>query len=521
MSFLSQLLEHYKISVTDLDSRKESGSFLCLKRPDGLSGFEEVVARIRLAIENHEKTVLYGDYDVDGLTSVTILKLALDALGLNPGFFIPSRYVEGYGLSSSRVKEFHQKGYHLIIALDNGITAFESVELAKNLGMDILVIDHHERQEELPKFDGLFHPKESGFLDYNCSAASLSYFVATRLLGRESDYFAFLAGMAVFSDVMPLKGNNLVFSKMMLPLLKKRRFRNIAYLLGKSECEYDDFNFALIPSLNSPGRIKTDSLSTNMACRFLLELKDEEKIKKYASFLIQCNQERKDCVKKFSEERILPLSSEHAFCFQSSAPSGLSGLLANRLLNEKEVPIFVCCQDEKKSDSFVCSFRVPEGFSLLFLFEKARNFFLNLGGHEKACGGTLLKKDYYIVSTLFVSEMARQSMELKKEENDIEISIEDINPSNYETYCSFMPFGEGFEKPRFSLFFPKEEFHLSPSKKMGFAYNESKTGRILFFEHLDEVASSKEEFIHVKGTFRKSTFQGKDNFEILVSDIIF
>lgn len=520
MSLLSQLLEHYKISVKDLDSRKESGSFLCLKRPDGLPGFEEVVARIRKAIANHEKTVLYGDYDVDGLTSVAMMKLTLDALGLNPGFFIPSRYVEGYGLSSSRVQEFYDKGYHLLIALDNGISAFESIEKAKQLGMDVLVIDHHERQKELPKMDGLFHPTESHFLDYNCSAASLSYFVASSLLGRESDYFAFLAGMAVFSDVMPLIGNNLVFAKMMRPLFEKRAFSNIASLLGKKKCDYDDISFTLIPTLNSPGRIKMDTLSTNLACRFLLELRDEEKIKKYASFLVGCNQERKDCVKKFSEVKLEPLSSEHAFCFQSPAPSGLSGLLANRLLNEKKIPVCVFCQDEKRSDSFVCSFRVPDGYSLHFLFQDQRHFFLDLGGHEKACGGSLLKKNYYIISTLFAQEMAKQSLDTKKEENALEISLEDINSASYETYSLFMPFGEGFEKPKFSLFFPKEEFHLNSSKKMGFVLNKSKTGRILFFDHLEEISSSKEEFIHVKGSFRKSSFQGKDYFEILASEII-
>ncbi len=520
MSFLSQLLEHYHFTVKDLDSGKESGSFLCLKRPNGLPDFEKAVLRIQKAIESHEKTVLYGDYDVDGLSSVAILKLTLDYLGLNPGYFIPSRYVEGYGLSSSRVEEFHKKGYHLILCLDNGIAAVENIAYAKKLGMDVLVIDHHERQKELPCFDGLFHPLESGFLDYNCSAASLCYFLSSALLGRDSDYFAFLAGMAVFSDVMPLKGNNLVFAKMMPALFEKRGFLNIASLLGKKKCDYDDINFTLNPILNSPGRIKKDSLSTNRACSFLLELKDEEKIRKYASFLMECNQERKDSVKKYSQERIMPLSSEHALCFQSNAPSGLSGLLANRILNEKKIPVGVFTPDEKKNDSFVFSFRVPEGYSLHFLFEKHHSLFLDLGGHEKACGGSLLKKDYFMVATLFAAEMAKQSLEPMKKDAAIAISLEEITKENYEIYSQFMPFGEGFEKPKFSLFFPKEEFHLNASGKMGFVENEKKNGRILFFSHFDEVVSSKEEFIHVKGTFRKSTYLGKDTFEILVTEVV-
>ena len=168
----------------------------------------------------------------------------------------------------------------------------------------------------------------------------------------------------------------------------------------------------------------------------------------------------------------------------------------------------------------MCSFRVPEGYSLHFLFENCRHYFFDLGGHEKACGGSLLKKNYYIISTLFAQEMAKQSLDAKKKEDSLEISLSDINPANYEAYCLFMPFGEGFEKPKFSLFFPKEEFHLSSSKKMGFIMNDSKTGRILFFDHLEEIASSKEEFIHVKGFFRKSSFQGKDSFEIVASEVV-
>ena len=143
MSFLHQLLEHYRFTLKDLEARKVSGSFVALKRPDGLKDFEDVVSRIKKAVFVKEKVVLYGDYDVDGLAATAILSMALDELGLRHGFFIPSRYVEGYGLSESRVREFHDKGYHFMICLDNGVAQNAACKLAHDLSMEVLVIDHH------------------------------------------------------------------------------------------------------------------------------------------------------------------------------------------------------------------------------------------------------------------------------------------------------------------------------------------------------------------------------------------
>ena len=114
MSFLSQLLEYYHLTANDLGKRKMPGSFASLENPFKNSDFLRVATRLEKAIANGEKTVIYGDYDVDGITATTIMKRVLDERGLNPGYFIPSRYKEGYGLNADRVKEFALKGYKLI-----------------------------------------------------------------------------------------------------------------------------------------------------------------------------------------------------------------------------------------------------------------------------------------------------------------------------------------------------------------------------------------------------------------------
>lgn len=511
MSFLHLLLEHYRITLKDLEARKASGSFCALKRPDGLSDFESVVSRIEKAIHEDEKVVLYGDYDVDGLTATAILFMALQERGLRPGFFIPSRYVEGYGLCESRVREFHEKGYHLIICLDNGVSQIKAVDCVHMFSMDVLVIDHHEIANPCATFDFLFHHRKSGFLDYDCSAASLSYFVSSRLLKRDDPYFATLAGLAVFSDVMPMVGNNLTFAKLMLGFLKQYHYPNLMFLLHKGEISYSDISFYLIPSLNSVGRIRMDSLSTNNACRFLIEKEDAAKIEKRGSEILLCNSERKEIVRKsvFHD----PLESEHFVSYICDSYSGLSGLYANRILREKNKPTAIFCPAPDSKDEYVCSLRLPKGYHALDVFEKYKAYFLRFGGHERACGLTILKKDYYLVSTLLASELAKQSFDVQEHDDTIPITLEDLTEENYRVLESFMPFGEGFEPPVFSCSVEKGSFQVSPSGRYTCAYSSDKKGRVIVFQPFDDILKDASYFV-VDGNYEKTEYKGAVFYQI-------
>ena len=237
MSFLSQLLEYYHLTANDLGKRKMPGSFASLENPFKNSDFLRVATRLEKAIANGEKTVIYGDYDVDGITATTIMKRVLAESGLNP-----------------RVKEFALKGYKLIITVDNGVSCKDTVALSKQLGMEVVIIDHHELPEELPESEYLFHQTKSGFLPYNCSAASLCFFVSSYLRKKYDAYDAVLAGLAVFSDVMPLVGNNLVMAKIMLSKLEENKYPNLVRLLN-GDISYHSINFTLNPALNAPGRV--------------------------------------------------------------------------------------------------------------------------------------------------------------------------------------------------------------------------------------------------------------------------
>ncbi len=518
MSFLSKLLEYYHLTLKDLDSRKELGSFCCLERPDSES-FRLVCRRILKAVANKEKIVIYGDYDVDGITATAILKYALDKMGNNAGFFIPSRYHEGYGLNEKRVREFSQKGYHLIIAVDNGVSAIDSIKTAKELGMDVLVIDHHQIPETRPDYDLLFH--SSDFLSYNCSAASLCYFVASQLLGTDDQYLAFLAGLAVFSDVMPLVGNNLCFANLMLKSLKENRYLNIMTLLGDNPISFDSISFVIIPALNAVGRISNDSLSTNQVCRFLLERDDLGRIKKYCTIINSFNEQKKKMLKENNSDSMKMLTSSHAMVVESSLPSGLSGLLCNQLMNQHEKCVCVVRQSELNADEMVCSFRVPEGYSLNGMLKSKAGLFLSFGGHEKACGGTILKSKYYQMATTFISECEKYSLESNTVEKPyVDIVLEDLNTENYDIYSSFMPFGEGFERPEFHVSFEKSMVHVAQSGKVAYAESADKKGRIVLFRDFEQIPSIEEDCVTVSGCLRKTKFNSIEHIEIVAKKIL-
>lgn len=516
MDLFTKLLEYYNITIKDHEERNSPWSFNNLKTPFSLPDFISVISRIENAIQNNEKTVIYGDYDVDGLTSVAILKSALDERGLNPGYYIPSRYIDGYGLNETRVNQFHDKGYHLIITVDNGITCFDSINLAKSYGMDVIVIDHHQESDVSPKYDFCFHQTKSGFVDYNCSAASLSFFVASKLLSRFDAYFATLAGVAVFSDVMPLVGNNLEFAKMTLYFIRKYKYPNLCKLLPSDDISYHDISFSLIPALNSIPRICKEPLYINKTCEFLYS-KDQNFIKKMAFFIIEKNEERKKLTNNYKLDDKYTLESDHGICVVSDTIQGVNGLIANKLLKNKNKPAAVFSKNEFNDNELVASCRVPENYSLNEFLKSISDKLINGGGHKNACGLTINKKDYFSVCTDFISNMSKQALNIHDSIKTIDITIEDLNEENYKIYESFMPFGNRFEEPLFKITLDKQFLTI---KKDTYAYiSNFSNGKVKFFNKNAILTDEKYSYFEIYGNFSCDCYNKTKEY-VIIADII-
>ena len=516
MSFLSQLLEHYHLTLNDLGKRKLPGSFLSLEKPFECSSFLNVVSRIQKAVKEGEKVVIYGDYDVDGLTSTAIMKMALDELGLNPGFFIPSRYVEGYGLHESRVRQFAQKGYQVIICVDNGISAGKEIELAKSLGMEVIVIDHHEALNELPSTPYIFHQELSKFITYNCSAASLAYFVASYLLKRDDPYFATLAGIAVFSDVMPLVGNNLNFAKLAKESIQKYGYKNFAALTDVKNIDYSNIQFDIISSLNAVGRIKKDSISTNNACRFLIEKDKLERIQKLSQEILSANEEKKRLVKELTFKPGFSFSTSHGEVALVEDYSGIAGLLANREMKKVNRPVAIFAPSPSVEDELVGSIRAPSAYRVDEFLDHNRTKLVRFGGHPQAAGVTIKKTFYIQFATLFLQECEKQALDLGKVEDDsIVINLEDLNEENFAIYESFFPFGEGFPEPKFSLSIAKEDLVFSKNKSAVFAFSKDKKSKLVYFGMSPDFEEERYSYFVFDGTFKKEIFMGKVTYSLV------
>lgn len=523
MSFLNKLLSFYQLTEKDLAERNSARSFTDLKTPYSLPQFNNVIDRILLAKNKHEKVVIYGDYDVDGLTSVTILKSAFNELNIDCGFYIPSRYKDGYGLNSTMVKAFYDKGYSLIIAVDNGISCFEAISYAKSLNMEVIIIDHHEiADNKIPETNYIFHQFHSQFLDYNCSAASLSFFVASKLLNRYDEYFASLAGIAVFSDVMPLRGNNLIFAQLMKEFINKNKYLNLKYILNKDVIEYDDISFSLIPSLNAIGRVCKDTLMINNACRFLIEKDNVERIKKIGDFIILNNNERKQMVKNIVCNEKYTLESDHAVCFRyDNEFSGLAGLIANKVMTQKNLPTLIFFKNELNPEQLVGSIRVPDNYSMSEFLVNNSKYFIACGGHKKACGVTIKESDYYLIATLFASECAKQALDIKETKiESIDLFPEEINEYNYHIYEQFMPFGEEFKAPTFHMILDKKDLIINREKNIAYAFKINNEFKAIIFNANDSIKDISSDKYDLYGSFSKNTYYSKSKYQFYANKII-
>ena len=518
-SFLNKLLDYYQININDLNSRNAVRSFNDLTLPYNDAKFLSVCNRIKKAKDNNEKVVIYGDYDVDGLTSVSILKLSLDKLKINCGYFIPSRYIEGYGIVIDRIKQFKDKGYNLIITVDNGISKINEIEYAKSLGMEVIVIDHHEITS-LPNTDYIFHQNLSKFINYNCSAASLAFFVASYLLDNFDPYLATLAGIAVFSDVMPLVGNNLIFAKLMLEFINKYKYANLLSLIkdvsSNNKITYHQISFEVISKLNAVGRVLTDSMATIKACQLLLNPYDLNKIETLSKFIEDASNLKKDVLKNYQMISSYTLESDHCQSYVLNCLSGVAGLIANRLMQKNNKPTIVYAISSVNSDQLVGSIRVPDGYDVTSILDKYKHLFIECGGHKKAAGVTIDKKNYFQVMTFIAMEFSLQSSKIVNNEKYVEVEIEELNDENYNILNMFQPFGEGFAEPKFSLEAYKENVLIVPNKFI--KYSKSSSTAIYF--SADNIPENFDSVIFV-GKFTKNVFNGKTTYQLNADKVFF
>ena len=253
--------------------------------------FDRIKEILEQARQQDRKVFVFGDYDCDGICATALMVKCLDKLGIKNGYYIPNRFTEGYGLNLNRVMQAHEKGYDILVTVDNGVSAHEALNYARDVGMTVIVTDHHVISEEV-ECDVLSHP-ELFETDYSYLCGTGVVYVLAQYLGLSDDWMKELAMIATIGDVMELKGFNVQLVREGLKLLNEHAVRNIGILGAdiRFPCDETDVAFKIVPALNSIGRL-ADRANPNQAVRFLLT-EDVREMQYLAQQIRDLNEQRK------------------------------------------------------------------------------------------------------------------------------------------------------------------------------------------------------------------------------------
>jgi single-stranded-DNA-specific exonuclease len=379
-----------------------------LPDPFGLKGIEAAVARLQRALARREPICVYGDYDVDGVTSTALLVSTLRKLGGQVDFYVPQRLIEGYGLNVQALEKLARRGTRLVVSADCGVTAVAEVDAAARLGMDVVVIDHHTASQDLPRAVAILNPHQPGctFPGRELAAVGVAFhlLLALRKRLREAGWFSEkrpepnlrealdLVALGTIADVVPLTGPNRVLVHFGLRELARGArvgvlaLKSVAQLAG--EITAGDVGFKLGPRINAAGRLDDASVGVR-----LLLSEDLREARALAEQLDRANAERQDLQARIATEAIERAaklgSPEQRRCLVVSSPGwhpGVVGIVASRLVEKFHRPALVLAEEGGVAKG---SGRSVEGFHLYDALARCSRHLTRFGGHKHAAGVTL------------------------------------------------------------------------------------------------------------------------------------
>lgn len=364
-----------------------------LRDPGLICDLPRAAERIRRAKTNHEKIFIHGDYDVDGITGTAILMLLMEKLGISAAAFLPHREEDGYGVSKRGIRQAAEQGFKILVTVDCGTSAHQEVEFAKSLGLEVMILDHHEIPSQgLPKADFILNPHrpDCGFGFQGLSAGGLAFKLAHFLMGEQALDFLDLAAISTVCDVAPLKEDNRIIVSAGLERLGKSPRLGIRALLENAKVQVSEMNvghlgFVIGPRINAAGRMS----SPDIALRLFLSTHPKEAAS-LARVLEEENKLRQQEEKEVLEsavaqvERTMNFSRERVIvAAQEGWHQGVIGIVAARLVEKYERPAVVIALDQGKGKG---SARSVKGFHLKEAFESASETLEGFGGHALAAG---------------------------------------------------------------------------------------------------------------------------------------
>lgn len=547
------------------DSVKSARDFLgkkteLLHDPFLMKGIESGAKRLIAAAADKEKIVIYGDYDVDGVTSVSILYMYLKQLEADVSYYIPSRIGEGYGMSVSAIDKIAEDGADIIVTVDTGITAVAEAEYIKSLGMDLIITDHHECHNEIPTAEAVINPRQPDCAYPFKELAGVG--VVFKLLcamekclcrgdslmdcvRRVASQYADLVAIGTVADVMPVKDENRLIVSLGLSMMEAAPRLAISELLsavngdsgkykGQKRITSGVIGFTIAPRINAAGRIKNAAIAVEM---FLAE--DRETAARYASELCEINRERQAQENSIIEAAYEKIEREHNFAddpvivlSDEKWHHGVIGIVASRITEKYKRPsILVSFEGENNNggsdDVGKGSGRSIKGMNLVDALTYCSDSLVKYGGHELAAGLTVTRENLEEFK-IKINEYARKCFENEVSEPsvcaDVELVSSDIGMKAAKELYLFEPFGVSNTVPLFLM----KEMKVASAINVGGAKHAKYTlvspqgdeyCAMYFRRCVSDGDLYEGDTVDVLFNLDVNSFQGKESLQFIVKDI--
>ncbi|WP_016991116.1 single-stranded-DNA-specific exonuclease RecJ [Flavobacterium sp. ACAM 123] len=447
-----------------------------LHNPYLMKDMDKAVERIEAAIENQENILVFGDYDVDGTTAVSLVSSYLKTYYTNVATYIPDRYDEGYGISFKGIDFADDNGISLIIALDCGIKSLDHVAYAKERNIDFIICDHHRPGKNLPEAVAVLDPKRDDCnYPYDELCGCGIGFKLIQALGlnqgqtvEDLTSYLDLVAAAIAADIVPMTGENRVLAYFGLQVINsdpRPGIKALVHQVKKKTLDITDVVFIIAPRINAAGRIKHG----NHAVQLLTEF-DFEQAQQFASEIEQYNSDRKDLDKQITKEALLQLEENNekerftSVVYQENWHKGVIGIVASRLIETYYRPTLVFT---KSGDKYAASARSVKGFDVYNALEACAQHLEQFGGHMYAAGMTLKEENYSFFKAAFekqVQDTIHPDLLIPEIEIDAEIDFVDITPKLTRILKQFEPFGPLNMTP---VFLTKNIRDTGYAKKLG------------------------------------------------------
>ncbi len=427
-----------------------------LPDPFLMTDMDLAAGRVGLAMSRGEKIAVFGDYDVDGITSTCLLTDFLRRRGADCVSYIPGRLEEGYGLNPIAIHQLHLEGVKLIITVDCGITAVEEAQLCKQLGIDLVITDHHECKEQLPEAVAVVDPHrpDGGYPHKDLSGVGVAFKLASALCGSQKEVLAEYADMVCLgtvADVMPLQGENRVFVSQGLESLRHTSRPGIAALMRESNCAPEQVSasaigFMLAPRINAAGRMGQIDLAIEL---FLTD--DPALATTLARKLCELNHQRQAVESEIYQQAIAMLPAgqtpEAIVLSNETWHQGVVGIVASRIAEEYCCPTFLICLDGEHGKASSRSFG---GFNLFTSLTALAPLLESYGGHELAAGFTITRQNIdkfrericALASAYYTDGVPRTLLDI-----DCAVTPELLTLKGIESLNALEPCGNGCPKP--------------------------------------------------------------------------